>query len=255
MENKNENQHTYDNGFHPKKVTLKPNYKFYNRSFIFIFVSVIIVTISTFVEWIIKHCFYGFKTTGKKNLKGNRKGKVIICNHCFPQDIFFLITALYPTKTYVTSLQSNFGFPIVSAYFRICAAVPIPEDRRLLRAFNDGTVDILHKKKNVVFFAEAALIPYCDHIRNFMPGAFHYAYNADSDILPMCYTFHKPKGIYKIFRGKKPSPRLNFLPVYKIEKTDNKSNDIKRITSEVHDIIEFYFNEHNEYKNGTYIKR
>ncbi len=28
----NENEHTYDNGFHPKEVHLKENYKFYNQN-------------------------------------------------------------------------------------------------------------------------------------------------------------------------------------------------------------------------------
>ena len=39
IENKNnqenENTHTYDNGFHPKEVILKENYKFYRKGFFF----------------------------------------------------------------------------------------------------------------------------------------------------------------------------------------------------------------------------
>ena len=33
----NENEHTYDNGFHPKEVHLKENYKFYNQNIFFRF--------------------------------------------------------------------------------------------------------------------------------------------------------------------------------------------------------------------------
>ena len=37
----NENEHTYDNGFHPKEVHLKENYKLYNQNMFFRFFSML----------------------------------------------------------------------------------------------------------------------------------------------------------------------------------------------------------------------
>lgn len=124
----------------------------------------------------------------------------MVSNHIHPLDAFFIVGSMYFTKVYVTMLQSNLGFGLISKYMRLAAAVPIPEQRRLLRKFDQETAQTLDKKQNILFYPEAALMPYCDHIRNFLPGAFHFAVKYDKPILPCCFTFHKPKGILKLFR-------------------------------------------------------
>ena len=105
----------------------------------------------------------------------------------------------------------------------------------------------LEKGKNILFYPEAALMPYCNHIRNFLPGAFHYAVLYDRPIVPCCYTFHKPKGIYKLLRGKKPVVHFHILEPYYIKHSDNRNETIQRTTEEVHKIISDFFLSHNEY--------
>ncbi len=251
----NENEHTYDNGFHPKEVVLKPNYKFYNRNPFFLFFAWIILWLTRL--WLIVPRFLmGVRTTGRKN-KRKVKGAIMISNHIHPLDAFFLVSTFYFQKVYVTMLQSNLGFGIVSKYWRLAAAVPIPTDRHLLRKFNQETEQVLNKKKNILIYAEAALMPYCDHIRNFLPGAFHYAVAYDRPILPCCFTFHKPKGIYKLIRRKKPRIHCNILEPYYITHTDNRKNDIEKAREDVHKIIESYFIAHSDYfyKDGEKIKQ
>lgn len=242
-----ENEHTYDNGFHPRKVTLKNNYKFYNRSLIFRFFAFIFVTISAFFLFLEKKLILGYKVVGKKNLKKHPKGNIIVCNHCMQRDSFYIVTSLFPKKTYVTMLQSNLGFPIFSQYIRISGAVPIPEERRQIRNFSAETRQAIERGDNIVFFAEASLKPYCDHIRPFKQGAFHFAYQSGGVILPMVITFHKPKGLYKIFK-RKPSPHLNILPPYTIVELESKSETIKKAMDDVHQMMSEYFNTHSDYK-------
>ena len=248
----NENKHTYDNGFHPKEVVLKENYKFYNYNIFFRFFGYLLLVI-TRIWLIIPKLIMGFKIKGNKNRKGV-KGAIVISNHIHMLDAFFLAASFYGTKTYVTMLQSNLGFGIVSKYMRIAAAVPIPTERRLLRRFNEQTKDALNRGKNIIIYPEAALMPYCDHIRNFLPGAFHYAVVNDAPIIPAVYTFHKPKGLRKLFR-KKPVIHLNFLEVYHITQTGNRSEDIKKTCNDLNKIVTDFFNNNSDYfyENGEKI--
>lgn len=254
IENKpnDENVHTYDNGFHPKEVILDENYKFYNRNFFFRLWSKIVIYFTR--TWLIfPRMFMGVKIKGRKN-KRKADGAIMVANHIHPLDAFFLAGSLYFKKVYVTMLQSNLGFGLFSRYLRIVACVPIPTDRRLLRKFNNETAEILQKHCNVLFFAEAALNPYCDHIRPFLPGAFHYAVVNDRPIMPCCFTFHKPKGLLKLFR-KKPCIHVNYLEPYYVKNTGNRKEDIERTTAEVHQIINDFFvaNSDYYYKDGKKI--
>lgn len=244
MNMQNENQHTYDNGFHPKEVKLKDNYKFYNRNIFFVIFSRLMVWF-TRLCMIFPRLFIGVKTKGRKN-KRKVKGAIIVSNHIHQFDAFFLVTSFYYSKVYVTMLQSNLGFGFVSKYMRLAAAVPIPTNPRQLKKFNTETEEILKKGKNILFYPEAALMPYCDHIRNFLPGAFHYAVVYDRPIIPCCFTFHKPKGLHKLFR-KKPSIHLNVLEPYFIKQTGNRNETIKNTTEEIHKIINDYFIAHSDY--------
>lgn len=249
----NENEHTYDNGFHPKDVKLKPNYKFYNYNIFFRILSWIVLMLTRFFLLFPKF-FMGFKIVGKKNRK-KVKGMIIISNHIHPIDAFFLVTSFHFKKIYVTMLQSNLGFGIVSKYMRIAAAVPIPTDRHLLRKFNEQTKKTLDLGKNILFYPEASLNPYCDHIRNFMPGAFHYAVANQTMVLPCCFTFHKPKGIYKLFRRKKPMIHFNILEPFSIHEKETRKETLECTMQEVHKIISDYFIAHSDYyyENGEKI--
>ncbi len=240
-----ENEHTYDNGFHPKEVVLKENYKFYNQNIFFRFASKLTVWFTRL--WIlVPRLWMGVKVYGRKN-KRKEKGAILVSNHIHPLDAFFLATTFYFSKVYVTMLQSNLGFGLASRYMRMAAAVPIPTERRQLRRFNEQTKIALEKGKNILFYPEAALMPYCNHIRTFLPGAFHYAVLYDRPIVPCCYTFHKPKGIYKLLRGKKPVVHFHILEPYYIKHSDNRNETIQRTTEEVHKIISDFFLSHNEY--------
>lgn len=242
-----DDDYEYDNGFKPKKVILKENYPFYNRNFFFMLCSFLLIWASRFVLFLYRIFYSGLKITGKKNLKGNRRGNIFISNHVMNLDAFYIVVRTYFTKVYITVLQSNLGFPIFSRYVRFCGAVPIPEDRKLLRNFNNQTETILKKGKNVLFFPEAKLNPFCDHIRPFESGAFHYANKYETDIVPIVFTFHKPRGWYRLIHKNRPVPRLNYLPVYKLPKGDSNREIIQMAKSELHQIMSDYFDKNSDY--------
>lgn len=240
-----ENKHTYDNGFHPKEVTLKENYNFYNRHFWFSLLQLLTKIFTRF--WLLFPKFWlGYKVIGKKN-KRKLHGSILICNHVHPLDAMMMLSSIHFKRCYVTTLQSNMGFGFISRYLRFGGAVPIPANRRMLSKFKDATLEALQKKSNILFYPEAALMPYCDHIRPFMTGAFHYAVLANAPIIPCCWTFHRPKGLYRLWRRNKPVMHLNILEPYTIPQSENRNETIHQVTEEVETIIRNYFIAHSDY--------
>lgn len=245
IEKKNDDDYVYDNGFHPKPVVLKPNYKFYRKS-LFSKFAYSLFTFMTKVALFIPNRLTGYRVYGKKNLRKNKKGNIIISNHVLPIDGILALTSIFPVHSYTTTLQSNMGFGIVSWYFRVGGVVPIPTDLRMLKKFNEETNKAL-QNDNVLFYPEAHLYPYCDHIREFKPGAFHYAYSSNCKIIPCVFTYNKPKGLVKLFRRKKPCVHFHILEPYTFQDMGSKPDTIKKMTQDVHDIIEDYFNKHSDY--------
>lgn len=252
----NENIHTYDNGFHPKEVKLKDNYNFYRKSIGYKIWNRILVLFWKFLLFFPKFFVWGFRFKGRKNKK-YIKGSCVICNHIHQFDVFMLFTAMPFKRIYITTLQSNLGFGIVSRLFRDGGAVPIPTDVKLIKKFNKETPEMINKGYNVMFYPEAALMPYCDHIRNFMPGVFHYAYASTKVIVPTCFTFHRPKGWYKLVRKNKPCITYNILEPYYMEDLGNKRKTIEKTKEDLEKIVSDYFIKHSDYyydKDGNKIE-
>lgn len=234
----------YQNGFKPREVVLKPDYPFYNHNIFFVFVSKIVLLLTVIGCTFAKYLLWGFRITGKKNIKGI-KGAITISNHCLIQDAFINVPTFFPKKVYVTMLQSNLGFGFASRYLRFCGAVPIPTDQKLMIRFLRDTKKELTKNQFIHIYPEAHLIPYCDHIRKFMPGAFHIAYAAKVPIIPICITFHKPKGFY--FWKKKPMVKQNILKPYYPDYSLPKKECITKMCEDLQKTVTDYFNAHSDY--------
>ena len=241
--------HTHDCGIKPHKVKYRKNYKFYNNNIFFKIFSSTITFLTVVLVYPIKKILWGYQVRGKENLKGIKRG-ITICNHATVQDGFTIVPSLYPRKVYTTVLEENMGYPVVSQFFRSVGAVPIPNDRKLFVQFLKETRNISNKNIFIQIFPEGSLIPYCDHIREFMPGAFHIAYDCKNPIIPMVTTFHKRKGIYRLKR--KPSIRLNVLTPYYIDYNLPKKEAINKAKEDLFNIINEYFitNSVNAFKNN-----
>lgn len=234
----------YQNNFKPREVKLKDDYPFYNHNFFFVLCSKIVIILTIIGCFFAKHILWGYKQTGKKNIKGI-KGAITISNHCLIQDAFINVPSLFPRKTYVTMLETNLGFGLASTYLRLCGAVPIPREPKLMMKFLKDTKKELNKGKFIHVYPEGHLIPYSDHIRKFMPGAFHIAYIAKVPIIPICFTFHKPKGIY--FWKKKPMIKQNFLPPYYPDYSLSKKECIEKMCNDLQELMSNYFNLNSDY--------
>ena len=60
----------YQNNFKPREVKLKDDYPFYNHNFFFVLCSKIVIILTIIGCFFAKHILWGYKQTGKKNIKG-----------------------------------------------------------------------------------------------------------------------------------------------------------------------------------------
>lgn len=238
-----EQEYSYDNGFRPKDWEYPDNYQFYHRTFWFNFLRNIILTLFVPLCSIYTKIRFRIKVVGKENRKQAKKlmkneGCLLICNHITPTDAVSIICNLYPQKIFVPSLKTNMGFGIISKVMRMGGIVPIPTTLKKMREFDKQTVEALNDKQSILFMAEGSLILFSGHIRPFQRGAFKYAQMANKKIIPLCITFHKKN---KRKKGKHPLLRLNYLPAYEIEKTDNPRENLFKATQDLEKIVGEYF--------------
>ena len=249
MENENikDEDYQYDSGFHPKEVKLKKNYRFYRTNIFYKVWNKLWIYIITFIALFPKKLFWGYKVYGKKNKK-YAKGAVIIQNHIHQLDGGSILPTFKHKRLYITMLETNLGFGYISHVFRNCGAVPIPRDPGMFKVFYKKTIEMLNKGYNIVVYPEAMIYPYCDHIRKFHMGAFRFAYDSDKKmILPTITTYHKPKGLYKLTRGKKPCFHYHILEPYYIKDLGNKRLSIDIACKEVQEIMTNFFINNSDY--------
>ena len=245
-----EDEIEYSNAFKPKEVHLKENYVFYRRNILYRIWNKIVVFGVAFVFGFPKILQYGFKTTGRKNLR-KVKGAIVISNHVWSTDVILTLSALRHRLIYATTLQSNLGFPVVSKIFTGGGAVPIPsENLRLMRNYKNATIKTLNDGYNIIFYPEGHLVVKCKRVRPFLSGAFHYAYDSNNKVIvPTVMTFHKPKGIYKLLRGKKPCIHFNILKPYYIKDMGTKKSSITKAMDDLYNIMNDYYKENSDYFN------
>lgn len=242
-----ENTHQYHT-VDAKPVVLKDNYNFFYKNkfkyfgsrFMVIFIGILVMPFVII--------FNGFRIKGKKNYRKIKKqGCIFISNHINPGDAFFIGWTLMFKRVYFTSLQSNLGLPFgFGKFLRIMGAVPIPEKKSQIPRFRKQLLEELEKGRKVTVYPEASLIPFCDHIRPFKKGAFRLALVDNTPILPIVFTYKKPRGLYKLWR-RKPCLTINFLEPYYPSNEGSHAERIEKAMNETHEIMSNFFIENSNY--------
>lgn len=241
-----ENTHQYTT-IKAKPVILKDNYHFFKHHFLYHIISFILRFITIFLTNIYMYIWLGYRIKNRKNYHKVKGGCIMVANHIMPMDGFIIPSTFFPKMTYVLSLQSNLGLPLFGKFITLIGAVPIPEKRNQLKRFSEELVWKANKGGRILIYPEAALIPFCDHIRPFKKGAFRYALLSEKPIIPLVWTFHKPKSPLKRLLRKNPCPHLNVLDPYYPTTQETSFKTLDKTMTEVHNIMEEYFNTHSEF--------
>jgi 1-acyl-sn-glycerol-3-phosphate acyltransferase len=245
---KNENDHTYESSVKRKPYEIKKGFKYYRTSKIFKLLSKIAFFLfALFCAFWLKKFRYKYKVIGKKNLK-KVHGAVLISNHVFKYDAALFLSSL-KTKSiiYPTMLNENMGYGFFSLCFRMAGASPIPDGINQFKSFYRQTISLLENKENILFFPEASMHEYADHIRPFKHGGFRFAMETNKIIVPVVTTFHKPKGWFKWIRKGEPTLTTTILKPYVIEDLGNKKLTLEKAMKDVYEIISSYYLENSDY--------
>lgn len=243
-----DNEHTYQT-IKARPVKLKENYDYFNLKWYRRFLSSIFVfLVLTFVKFIIGPIFFGFRVKNKHNLKVAKKekdGYIFISNHIHPMDAFLSGSAIYTKKLYYTMLMTNLGLPVVGKILKFLGGVPIPDKRNFLREFRGQMSTVLDKGAWIAVYPEAALRPYCDHIRPFKKGAIRFAEDNNVKVLPMVFVLKKPTGIYRLYK-RKPLLHLHILEPYELIQKDSKQETLTYNSDKLHEIMSSYLDRQKE---------
>lgn len=161
---------------------------------------------------------FGMRIRGRKNLRLLRStGAVVVCNHTHLMDCTVLECALFPSRSYFTTLESNFRIPVLRHLIKLFGGVPIPSSVHCMKEFFDNMQQALENRDFVCFYPEGALHPYETKVRSFKDGAFRTAAMAGKAVIPAVITFRDPGWLMSIYRAK-PCVTLTLLePVYPSE--------------------------------------
>lgn len=179
------------------------NYHFVNHNIFFrISSATLFYLIALPLLSIASRLFFGLKISGKKNLRYLKGGAVTVTNHVHFLDSPMVACTLFPRKPLFPTLKSNFEIPVVRWLVRMLGGVPIPESPKALHAFMESMRQQLQKGRIVHFYPEASLWPWHDAIRPFNNGAFHLAVKSGVPVVPMVFTFRKPRWPVSIWHKK-----------------------------------------------------
>ena len=168
-----------------------------------------------------------FRIKGRENLKKLKgQGAVLIMNHVYFLDIPIACCAAASRKVRYVTLGENLDIPVAGSIIKALGGIPLASDFAGMKAFHRTIVDLLGRKKLVLFCAESALWPYYRGIRPFHRGGFIVAAQAKAPVVPLVITFEDRK------RGR---PRL-IMTVG--EPIPSEGKNAKSLCEETHRVFE-----------------
>ncbi len=163
---------------------------------------------------ILTKIIYDLKIEGKENVRKLENGAVTLSNHVLILDCAMVGLACGKRKEHFTALSDSFKIPFVRKLIKLLKAIPIPTDINNKKNFLKAIDNLLKNGELVHFYPEASLVPYCKNLRNFKNGAFYFSMRNNVPIVPMVFSFRKPKGIRKLFKKKLDVTLKVLEPIY-----------------------------------------
>jgi len=215
------------------------NYKFVDNSFKAKVGRFVLKAALAVIGWPIMWTVTGFKIKGMRNLRRNRRllkrGFMTACNHIHLWDFVGIILAFFRYAPNMPAWDQNV-LGTNRHMVRMTGGIPVPKTPRALKAFSNAIEGLLKDEKWVHFYPEVAMWDYYHEIRPFKKAAFAFAAKADVPMLPLVYTYRKPRGIWKLFR-KPATLTLNIgepvFPDIMLEMQDRAADLLRRTRSSI----------------------
>lgn len=204
-----------------RKDTLDKNYPYYRHDFFYNFARVLIEIVLIVVGIPFVFFKFGCKVINKQNRKvlkrmiRKKEGVITVANHIYDEDYVTIRTKVAPCMGYISMWKNNHLRPLGST-IRIVGSIPVPkDDSSATLAMMRGVDKCLQDGNWFHIYPEASMFYYYQDVRPFVDGAFVFAVRNNKPIVPLAFSYRPAKGLYKLWKGKKPLINLSFgEPIY-----------------------------------------
>jgi len=202
-----------------KNIVFDENYPYVDKSFGHRLISGFMRFLTVIAAFPLMRIRCLLKVKGRKNIRKYRKvfknGVVSVSNHVFIWDFIAVMYAVRPFRPWIPAWDKNMRGEnrILIRYSR---GIPLPtESHRATAAFARAIDKLLSEEKQWVHIcAEGSMWEYYMPIRPFKKGSFTFAVRNNVPVLPIGFSYRKPKGLQKLF-WKRPLLTLHIgEPIY-----------------------------------------
>jgi len=182
-------------------LTLDENYPFLDKSFGFRFVRAMEHFVIYTIVFPLCSLRFGLKIEGRNILKKHRAllkdGAMTISNHIHKWDMLFVLKAIRYRSIYFPVWKENLK-TTDRGFVRYTGGIPIPESVSLMKYFNQAFDDVRAKKKWIHAYPETAMFYFFQPIRPFKKGVFTMAYRYNLPVIPIAFSYRKPRFPYTL---------------------------------------------------------
>ncbi len=154
----------------------------------------------------------------------------------------------FPTRPAIICSPSNLGIPIAGKLLPMAGAIPIPDNIKDFKKFNQTISHRIKTKSCIVIYPEQHLWPYCTKIRPLADAAFHFPIKTQKPVYVATTTFQKSHFF------KKPKITIYIDGPFVVPKNLPPKDAQKRLKYEVQKTMERR-TKHSTYSFITYRKK
>jgi 1-acyl-sn-glycerol-3-phosphate acyltransferase len=218
--------------FHDIKVD--ENYPFLEKTFNYKFMrSLMHLGIYTLV-FSLSPVRYGLKIEGRNILRKHKKlfknGAMTVSNHVHRWDFLFVMQAVRYRMMYFPVWKEQLKGKDKD-FIRLAGGIPIPEDIKTIRCFNDAFDEIHKNKKWIHAFPEGSRFDYFQPIRPFKKGVFTMAHRYKLPVIPMAFSYTEPKS------RRLPGITLRIGEPVLLDETLGRKEAVAKLRKECHEAV------------------
>jgi len=200
-----------------REVTVDQNYPFLDKSFKFRFIRHLMYLGIFTLVFPVSVMRFGLKIEGRNILRKYRRllknGAMTASNHVHRWDYLFMLNAVRYRLMYFPAWKENLRGPD-GGLIRLAGGIPVPDEIHTIKLFNQAFDEICAKKKWIHAFPESSNFPYYHLIRPFKKGVFTMAHRYKLPVLPLAFSYRKPRfpytliNLFRSLRGKQKLPMI-----------------------------------------------
>lgn len=208
-------------------IPIDENYRYLTRNPGFIISRGIIRALLFLLGPLATKLAFNTKYYGREKLKPLKgKGFFTISNHCSFLDIVLNIRAVKHKSVYMTVAEFNNKKGFAGAVLRTGGILPLATKPSAVKNMKNAFHTLIEKKKVVHFYAEAAMWLHYKKPRPMKRGAFYYAVQENTPVVPIFIRWTPSKGLRKLFGIKEDASIIILDPIYPKEGLSLKENTI-----------------------------